>query len=207
MKSISSDIHIHSKIGGFTLIELMITLTVAAILIGIAIPSMGQFIRSNRMTAAANDLLTALYIARTESIKARAWTVMCASTTPNAATPACDGNGTQGWIVFVDNDNDGTVDVGETVSLRHSALASALTFTSNPVGNDNYLSYAPSGFAGATAALGTPVTSIVLCDVTDGNTSRYGADNSTARAIEISTTGRAAITRSVSTINTLGGCP
>src|SRR5688572_17076888 len=119
---------------GFTLMELMVVIGLVAVIMGFAIPNMGQFIRNNRMTAAVNDLLAGVYRARTEAIKGRSWVVLCATTTPNAPVPACDGNPAQGWVVFADPNNNGQVDAGEAVVLRHEALDSSITARTIPVG-------------------------------------------------------------------------
>jgi type IV fimbrial biogenesis protein FimT len=190
---------------GFTLFETLIVVALVAIVASIAIPNLGQFVRSNRMTAAANDMLAAVYQARSEAIKRRAWTVLCASTDPSAATPACSGDPAQGWFVFVDTDNDGTVDGGEPVILRHESLDSSVSARTTPA-NTRYVSYAPSGFAVPTAALGGSFTSIVICNSTDGNKQGYGTDNSTARALVFQPIGSARVVRSVATITGLGGC-
>lgn len=200
---------------GFTLLELMLTITVAAVILGLAVPNMRQFLLNNRMTGAANDLLIAVHMARTEAIKRHVQTVMCFSSSPNDAQPPCDGNGTQGWVVFVDDidpavsestDNNGEADAGEVVLLRHSALPGGMSVSSLPAGNMGYLAYNPSGFSRQITAVGTDLQSIRLCDAR-GNVATYGAANSTARALVISATGRPAITRVVSEITTLGGCP
>ena len=65
---------------GFTLIELMVTIAIAAILLGIAIPSFTDTIASNRLTTSANELVTALNLARSESVKRGVRTTLCKST-------------------------------------------------------------------------------------------------------------------------------
>ncbi len=83
---------------GFTLIELMIAITVLAILLGIGIPSFRDIIQNNRATAATNELVTALQLARSEAVKRRQNVTVCRR---NAAGSACD-NGTDwaaGWLV------------------------------------------------------------------------------------------------------------
>ena len=89
---------------GFTLVELLVTLMVAAIVLGIGVPAFNGFIATNRMAAAANDITSALHLARTEAIKRRANVTLCASSNWNTATPSCDNASglNDGWIVFVD---------------------------------------------------------------------------------------------------------
>lgn len=58
-----------SKARGFTLIELMITLVVLAIIIGIAVPAMGQFTKKQAVRSTADELLMSLVYARNEALK------------------------------------------------------------------------------------------------------------------------------------------
>ena len=57
---------------GFTLWELLMALLVAGILLGIGVPNVMEFQRNGAMTAAANDLVTAMLMARTEAVKRQA---------------------------------------------------------------------------------------------------------------------------------------
>ena len=61
-----------NKSSGFTLLELMIVVTVLAILLGIAIPSFVETIRQSAVRSQANELLALMHFARTEAIKRRA---------------------------------------------------------------------------------------------------------------------------------------
>jgi type IV fimbrial biogenesis protein FimT len=200
---------------GFTLLELMVTVGIAAILLGIAIPSMQNFMLSNRMTGAANDILAAVYAARTEAAKRNVQAVICFTSTPDAAMPKCDGNAKQGWIVFIDDansdptvvaatDNNGIVNANEDVVLRHDALDAAFTTHSTPADNKGYLAFGPSGISREIGGLGEDIEGLVLCDKR-GNTAVSA--NSAARGVEISQMGRPRIVRSIVEITKLGGCP
>ena len=90
---------------GFTLIELMVTLSVAVILITVGIPSYQDIVRNNRVTAISNEMLTALYFARSEAIKRGISVSVCRS---NDDQTACAADWADGFIVFADNDGSGT---------------------------------------------------------------------------------------------------
>ncbi|MGH8160269.1 MAG: GspH/FimT family pseudopilin [Rhodanobacter sp.] len=71
---------------GFTLVELMITLAVAVVLIMIAVPSFKSITLSNKLTTAANDMVSALRTARMEAIKLNARTQFCSDLAANNNT-------------------------------------------------------------------------------------------------------------------------
>src|SRR5262245_64720640 len=88
---------------GFTLVELMYTIAVGAIVLGIGIPAFTETIRAGRMTTSVNTEVTAMHVARSEAVKRRARVTLCRSTT--AAAPTCDKDG-EGYIVFVNTADD-----------------------------------------------------------------------------------------------------
>jgi type IV fimbrial biogenesis protein FimT len=96
------------KTAGFTLVELMIVLLVAAILLGTAVPAMRTFIQNNRASAQANTLVSALNLARSEAVKANL------SAFVSVNTP---GNWAGGWTVFLDANDNGAPDGGEEVRV------------------------------------------------------------------------------------------
>jgi type IV fimbrial biogenesis protein FimT len=110
-------------IKGFTLIELMITLTVAAILLGLAAPSFIGIIKDSRLTTQINSLAASLNLARSEAIKRSLTVTVCKS---NDQT-ACGGNWHDGWIVYEDIDGNGAVDPGDTIIRINSALSNGNT--------------------------------------------------------------------------------
>lgn len=203
---------------GFTLLEMMLVITVTAVILGLGVPNMRQFILNNRMTGAANDLLAAIYTARSESVKRHAQVVMCFASNPLAATPTCDGTPVQGWVVFVDDkdpaataatDNNGVIDADEPILLRHEALPSTIRAKSKPDGNKGYVAFNAAGFSRKIGSVGDNLAGVVMCDQR-GNVAVYGNENSAARGLLVSQTGRPQVTRSVTKISSdanLAGCP
>jgi len=86
------------RAGGFTLVELMATILVLAILIGLAVPSFNNASLSSKLTGFANDLVASAQLARSEAVKRNAAVTLCAS---EDGTACDDPEGWEaGWIVL-----------------------------------------------------------------------------------------------------------
>lgn len=175
-----------SRHQGFTLIEMLITLTVAGILVSLMVPNMRDFIRNNRLSSAVNDMLHSLQVARTEAIKRQNGNVVwCGTANPSAATPTCDYVNFTGWFVFQDTNGNWQHEAAEPVLEVHDVLDPSITVKTDA--NDRIVSFSPSGFANL-AGVKVPVATIVLCDVR--GVVQYGTQAS-ARTLIIAPTGRA----------------
>jgi len=187
-------------------------LLVAGILFGIGVPNVMELQRNGAMSAAANDLVTAVLLARNEAVKRQVPVTLCLTNNPLAGTPACSpdavaDSSTRGFIVFVDEngnvdangspdlgdatDGNGALDAGETVLLRTAARGDPIRLSAN-CGN---VSYGPSGWvrqAGGLcfAGFGTPVV-MLLCD--DRGRRAAAGGLSSARAVRIDATGRGVV--------------
>lgn len=162
---------------GFTLIELMIVLAIAAVLAGTAAPALTATIKSVQLSIATNDLLASLFMARSEAIKRKTRVVVCKSADGVVCSP--DGGWQQGWLVFHDPDNDGQRSSGETMIQRFAPLP-GLRITGN-LNVARYVSYAPTGttkLVGGSFQAGT----ITLC--------RQSVGAAEARQIIVSSSGR-----------------
>lgn len=106
------------RVAGFTMIELIITMTIAGIIMALAVPAMTNLIKTHRLSGQANDLVGDLAFARSEAIKRGTTITICKQDAGNSS-PRCDTNNTTawtpGWTVFIDTDNDGQIDSGEMV--------------------------------------------------------------------------------------------
>jgi type IV fimbrial biogenesis protein FimT len=96
---------VHRFAAGVTLLEMMITVSIAALLGTVAVPSFNQLMRDNERAAAVNSFVHSLYLARSEAIKRGDVVSLCKSADGRTCTnAAADWNG--GWIVFVNKDRD-----------------------------------------------------------------------------------------------------
>ncbi|RPI62346.1 MAG: prepilin-type N-terminal cleavage/methylation domain-containing protein [Lysobacterales bacterium] len=209
---------------GFTLWELLMTLLVGGILLGIGVPNVMEFQRNGAMTAAANDLITAILMARTEAVKRQAPVGWCLTDDPMAATPVCSqasvaDSGTRGFIVWVDeNDNfdangariltdatDGNVvvDAGELV-IRRTAAPGGRILMSVSCG---YASFTPSGVLRQVAAHCNPAApaaatprAVLFCD--DRGRRASSGNLSSARVVRIDRMGRANVLQETVDVNT-----
>lgn len=111
---------------GFTIIELLVALTVIAVIAALATPSFKDSIDRNRTTSTLQDLGSSLKYARSEAVGRSSTVTICASS--DQAT--CTGTWSQGWIVFQDIDYAGDFDVGTDELLRvHGAIPTGYTLT------------------------------------------------------------------------------
>ncbi len=167
---------------GFTLIELMVTLAIAAVLMMVAAPSFVGFQRNSEMTSVTNALLAAANAARAEAMK----TGLNAFVTPNG-----DGSSwSAGWTVFVDRDRNNEYSAtADTTVMVQSAPASYITITGtgNAALTPAYIMFDSSGYAksyGASAGVPNLTLSIVRNDVPSAQA------NAETRRIVVARTGR-----------------
>lgn len=102
---------------GFTLVELMIVLMIVGVFGLIGVPGFVETVRDNRLVSQGNELLGAMYFARSEAIKLHADVLVCSS----SDSLTCDNaNWDEGWIVWHDDNGDGAVDNDPAEILRVS---------------------------------------------------------------------------------------
>jgi type IV fimbrial biogenesis protein FimT len=149
---------------GFTLIELIITLTIAGILMAVAAPSMFTFVSSSRLTTQINDLIVDLSLTKSEAIKRNTTTGICV--TSDGTSCAAGTSWVSGWRVYY---IDPVTSANVTVK-RHEALSGSNTLTAPA----NTLIFASNG------ALSSGTGQFILCD----------SQSHKSRVLDVLSTGR-----------------
>ena len=114
--------------------ELMITVAIAGTLAAMAMPSLKDLVRNQRIKSASGDVYASLVFARSEAIKRSQFVSLCTSTDGAACAGATEW--ATGWIVFVDPDGDGAPAAATDILKKQDAL-SAISVTGT-LGNVSY---------------------------------------------------------------------
>ncbi|RGE41807.1 prepilin-type N-terminal cleavage/methylation domain-containing protein [Comamonas testosteroni] len=165
---------------GFTAIELIVTIAIAAVLMAVAAPSFIGFQRNSELTSLTNKLLGSINTARGEAMK----------TGRNAfVIPANTTSWTSGWNVFVDMNSDNAYTEGTDILVQSNEAPSSffeISGTNNAAASSPYISFDSSGYARAIG--GSGLTNLTLSiKRTDVSTS---AANEETRRIIVARTGK-----------------
>ena len=197
------------KNSGFTLVELLVTVAVLAIIIAVGLPQMSVFFKGNRMVTNANELLAGLHVARSEAIKRNSRVTICKSTNAGDAVPEC-ATGTEGWeegwFVFVEGRDQGniygeyTASDGAVLRINTGAEGSNVTITASDAGIDKYVSFTSRG----APKLRNGSSQSGVYRVCDDRGLTDAAGNVVARGVVLNASGRVRNTKDAVKI---GACP
>jgi type IV fimbrial biogenesis protein FimT len=125
---------------GFTLIELMVTVALVAILMAVAVPSMTTFQRNAELTSFSNTMTAAVNAARGEAMKRGRYAMV---------VPLDGSNWSSGWVVFVDIDRSQAYEAANDVTLlTRDAIPSYLEISANgtAAASPPYIMFDASGY-------------------------------------------------------------
>lgn len=162
-------VRLRVKAGGFTLVELMITIVVAAILAVVAVPSFHKLILSNRLTTRADAMVDAINAARMDAVKLNSNTQFCSNTsaanTTDTLGSAC---GTATGAVFALPQNSSTVgNVRAATTGLDSTIKLSGTVTAIRFGGQGF-GYNANGGSSSTPYSGR-VAKLCTSSMTSGN--------------------------------------
>jgi type IV fimbrial biogenesis protein FimT len=154
---------------GYSLLELLVTVSIASLLLAVGVPSFGNALARSRQHAEINALFHAIHVARKESIMRKRVVSLCPSADGMQCRP--DRDWSSGWLMFenLDRDEPPMVDNGEPV-LRYHEVHPKIRLTSNR-----------RGFTLRATFLRATNGTLVVCDI---------ANRTTPRALVVSYTGR-----------------
>jgi len=151
---------------GVTLIEVMVSMAILAILAAIAVPSYRYVINSGQVSADMNALIGTLQLARAEAIKRGLTVIVCASSNSinpvnggaGASRPGCTGVTTWqvGWFSFVDANNNGSFDGADSLIAVQGPLASRNTLVAD--NGTSSVTFNRQGFVSGLAANAVTLT-------------------------------------------------
>ncbi len=175
---------VNRRQSGFTLIELMIAVTLSAIVLSLAVPSFRTIVQDNRQVTRLNDLITDLAYARSEAVRGGTTVTICPYDADGngtqdvaAAGDACGGgtDWSSGWVVFVDDNGDDTLAAPADLLRVATAASGGLDLSFGRTS----IRFNPQGLA-----LGFTGT-FILCDDRGSAHARGRVVNNTGRVSEV----------------------
>jgi type IV fimbrial biogenesis protein FimT len=177
----------YKRCRGMTLVEMLVTLCVAAVLLAGAVTALNQIGLSMKLSAFSNAFVSQLNLARSEAIKRNSRVVMCKSS--DGVQCATGGGWEQGWVVFHDANNNGIREPHETLIRRGEPLPEGYRVAGNQ-SVARYVSFSPFGGTRLTTGAFQAGT-ITLC--------RVSHSASEARQVVINSVGRPRIQKATLT--------
>ena len=128
---------------GFTLVELLSTVTIVMLVLGVGLPALKATVTSNRLTTSLNALAGSLAYTRSEAVKRNRDVVICKSLATDTRCTR-QGDWRHGWLVYVDMNQNRSLDDDEPILGTHS-MSQNIEVDYRAFGSRHYLVYRPSG--------------------------------------------------------------
>lgn len=165
------------RVKGFTLIELMVTIAILGIIVGLAAPAMSDFAVRQRVSGQASEIMLALAYARSEAVKQNREIIVLPSR--NSASGWSDG-----WCVGPASGTDAMSDCADTDTLRHFSSSAGVSVTSAFLATSPRLTFQRDGTCSLCGSNPFNITSASL-----------KATSNDARCVSVTRQGRASLTK------------
>jgi type IV fimbrial biogenesis protein FimT len=137
-----------TRISAFSMVELTIVIAIASILLVIGIPSFRTLIQNQRMTTTVNEFFAAISLARSEALQRGRRVDL---------VPLDHTDWANGWVVFIDNDNNQRVNSGDQIIFSHGPVFDGMTIKSAFTDSSKqYLAYNGTGRTRTNASSQSP---------------------------------------------------
>lgn len=136
------------KVKGFTLLELIVTLSILAIVMALAFPSFSSLLIKQKIKSKRDELMSAFQYARTEAVTQNRSVSICASTNSWSNSPTCSGNTdwSTGWIVFYDTSLSTTPTVPTTILRGYPKVEGiSVKYNASGAASSNLIRYVATG--------------------------------------------------------------
>ena len=166
---------------GFTLLEIMVTFTIIALLLVIGVPAMGEFVADQRVRTVASDITSEIALARAKAIE----------TSRRVYMEKVGVNWNNGWRLYADNNDNGVYDAGVDLELkRFEGFSSGSIYVCTfPVGAFlNQIAFRPDGRIVRTGALSANDGIYIIDTMGDGT-----ASNDKIRGVQFGLSGRTTV--------------
>lgn len=184
---------------GFTLIEVMVVIVIAAVLMVWALPTYKNMVTQYRMTDELAQIQSDVELARSSAIRTGVDVAMCPTASPAASVPTCTGSNewNAGWVMYTEANSTSFVTGVDTVLRAHAAFSgtdtlqsfNALQGATNPSGSVNSIVFNRMGGTASFGANETATPNIGALTLNDAN-----FDASTLRCLTISEVGAITVT-------------
>ncbi len=132
---------------GVTLLELLVTVIVLSVIVALAMPSMRDFLVSNRLSSSVNGFIGLANLARSEAIVRNQDVVICPKNSGSNACVSTTAWNTHDIQAFVDVDGDGTFSAGDILLKTQAAVDPANTQMGMDRSAAGVLTFGSAGFA------------------------------------------------------------
>jgi type IV fimbrial biogenesis protein FimT len=129
---------------GFTLLELLIVISIVGVLLVAVVPTLSNVIDGNKVSAESRKMMSTIAFSRSEAVKRNTFVTVCKSSNATSCETGTDADWHDGWLVFADINNDGALDSGEEVVKRINSTSAGVVINAGST-IANRFTYRPTG--------------------------------------------------------------